>query len=71
MKSIRIPKQWKITRVSAIHKKGNRKLASNYRPVSITDILQIFETLFPYKIRATYGYMCYTFPYPPLAESSI
>ena len=34
-----IPKQWKIARVSAIHKKGNNKLASNYRPVSITSIV--------------------------------
>ena len=34
-----IPKQWKIARVSAIHKKGNKKLASNSRPVSITSIV--------------------------------
>ena len=27
----KIPKQWKFARVSAIYKKGNRKLASNYR----------------------------------------
>ena len=39
MKSIKIPKQWKIARVSAIHKMGNRKLASNYRPMSITSIV--------------------------------
>ena len=34
-----ITKQWKIARVSAIHKKGNKKLASNYRPVRITSIV--------------------------------
>ena len=46
MKSIKIPKQWKIARVSAIHKKGNRKLASNYRPVSITRIVcRVLETI--------------------------
>ena len=46
MKSIKIPKQWKIARVSAIHKKGNRKLASNYRPVSITSIVcRVLETI--------------------------
>ena len=39
MKSIKIPKQWKIAGVSAIHKMGNRKLASNYRPMSITSIV--------------------------------
>ena len=44
MKSIKIPKQWKIARVSAIHKKGNRKLASNYRPVSIT-VCRVLETI--------------------------
>ena len=33
-------------RVSAILKKGNKKLASNYRPVSITSVLcQILEKL--------------------------
>ena len=46
MKSIKIPKQWKIARVFAIHKKGNRKLASNYRPVSITSIVcRVLETI--------------------------
>ena len=46
MKSIEIPKQWKIARVSAIHKKGNRKLASNYRPVSNTSIVcRVLETI--------------------------
>ena len=46
LKSNKIPKQWKIARVSAIHKKGNRKLASNYRPVSITSIVcRVLETI--------------------------
>ena len=46
MKSIRIPTQWQIARVSAIHRKGNRKLASNYRPVSITSIVcRVLETI--------------------------
>ena len=41
-----IPTQWKEARVSAIHKKGNKKLASNYRPVSITRVLcRILEKL--------------------------
>lgn len=35
----KIPFQWKQARVSAIHKKGDKKLASNYRPVSITSIV--------------------------------
>ena len=36
IETAKLPKQWKIARESAIFKKGNRKLASNYRPVSIT-----------------------------------
>ena len=41
-----IPTQWKEARVSAIHKKGNQKLSSNYRPVSITSVLcRILEKL--------------------------
>ena len=32
--SAKIPKQWKFARVSAIFKKGIRKLTCNYRPVS-------------------------------------
>ena len=42
----KIPKQWKFARVSAIYKKGNRKVASNYRPVSITSIIcRMLETI--------------------------
>ena len=46
-----IPKQWKEARVSAIHKKGDKKLACNYRPVSITSIIaepwkQLLETIY-------------------------
>ena len=45
--SAKILKQWKFARVSAIFKKGNRKLACNYyRPVSITSIIcRILETI--------------------------
>ena len=39
MKTSIIPKQWKLARVSAIHKKGSKKMASNYQPVSITSIV--------------------------------
>ena len=34
-----IPYQWKHARISAILKKGDKKLAGNYRPVSITSII--------------------------------
>ena len=34
-----IPDQWKQARICAIYKKGNKKLASNYRPVSLTAII--------------------------------
>ena len=40
MKTSIIPKQWKLARVSAIHIKGEqKKVASNYRPGSITSIV--------------------------------
>ena len=38
MKTSIILKQWKLARVSAIHKKG-AQMASNYQPVSITSIV--------------------------------
>ena len=33
-----LPREWKQGRNSAIFKKGNRKKAGNYRPVSLTSI---------------------------------
>ena len=37
-KTASIPNDWKEGKSSAIYKKGNKSLASNYRPVSITSI---------------------------------
>ena len=34
-----IPHDWKDTKISAICKNGNKKLASNYRPISLTSIV--------------------------------
>ena len=46
IETAKLPKQWKVARVSAIFKKGNKNLASNYRPVSITSIVcRTFEKL--------------------------
>ena len=40
----KLPKAWKIAAVSPIHKKGQRKLVENYRPVSLLNIeSKIFE----------------------------
>ena len=36
---VELPKEWKQGRISAIFKKGNRKNAGNYRPVSLTGII--------------------------------
>ena len=33
-----VPRDWKKANVSAVFKKGNRKLPSNYRPISLTCI---------------------------------
>ena len=33
-----VPQEWKKALVTPIHKKGNKKLASNYRSVSLTSI---------------------------------
>ena len=35
----KLPEDWKTANITAIHKKGNRKLASNYRPVSLTSLI--------------------------------
>ena len=46
IESAQLPDQWKVASVSAIFKKGNKKLASNYRPVSITSIVcRTFEKI--------------------------
>ena len=34
-----LPNQWLESYITAIHKKGNKSLAENYRPISITSIL--------------------------------
>ena len=39
IKTASMPNDWKEGKISAIYKKGNKSLASNYRPVSITSIL--------------------------------
>lgn len=34
-----VPEEWRIGQISALFKKGSKKLASNYRPVSLTSII--------------------------------
>ena len=34
-----IPKDWKLANITAIHKKGDKRVAGNYRPVSLTSIV--------------------------------
>ena len=40
------PFEWKIARVTPLHKKGPRKLLDNYRPISILPVIsKIFEKI--------------------------
>ena len=46
LKSGKIPQQWKDATVVAIFKKGSKRLASNYRPISLTCIIcKILESI--------------------------
>ena len=39
IKTSSIPDEWKDAKISAIYKKGNKKLACNYRPISLTSVV--------------------------------
>ena len=42
----KIPQTWKIAAVAPIHKKGERKIVSNYRPISLLNIdSKVFEAV--------------------------
>ena len=46
LKTGKIPQQWKDATVVAIFKKGSKRLASNYRPISLTCIIcKILESI--------------------------
>ena len=46
-----VPDEWKNGQITALFKKGDKKLASNYRPVSLTSVVsKIFEKLIRTKI---------------------
>jgi hypothetical protein len=41
-----VPKEWKLANVSALYKKGNKELAGNYRPVSLTShVCKVMESV--------------------------
>ena len=41
-----LPDDWKRANITAIHKKGSKKVAGNYRPISLTTVIcKVFETL--------------------------
>ena len=39
LESSEIPDEWKKGKITAFFKKGSKKVASNYRPVSLTSIV--------------------------------
>ena len=42
----KVPDEWKIANITAIHKKGPKSSASNYRPISLTSVTsKIMEKL--------------------------
>ena len=41
-----VPDSWKEAKISTIYKKGNKRIASNYRPVSLTSVVcKLLETI--------------------------
>ena len=36
METAQLPKDWKMVKITPLYKKGGKKLATNYRPVSLT-----------------------------------
>ena len=44
--SKQLPLDWRSANISAIYKKGSKKDASNYRPISLTSVVcKIFESI--------------------------
>ena len=45
-KTALLPEDWKCANITAIYKKGNKRVAGNYRPISLTSIVcKLMETL--------------------------
>ena len=46
-----LPDDWKRANICALHKKGSRKSANNYRPVSLTSqVVKVFERIILKKV---------------------
>ena len=46
-----VPDDWKLANVVPIHKKGNRELVENYRPISLTSVVcRIMEKVVKYEL---------------------
>ena len=53
LQASRLPSEWKNANVTPIHKKDNKELANNYRPISLLPLISkeiercVFNKLFP------------------------
>ncbi len=52
IESGRVPELWKVANVIPVFKKGDRSLATNYRPICLTSIVgKLLESIIANKIR--------------------
>lgn len=65
LESFKIPMDWKFAKVTPIHKSGDHKIPSIYRPISLTSILyKLFKHVINYHIMSYLNDSNFLFPHP-------